>query len=84
MIRVTQGRRILGGGLVVFAFGVGASIVGMDLYRDAYAWVVHTYDVRLVIGRAIVHSGPARAPSCDELRSDIDELAHLTEYNPVK
>jgi len=74
--------RLLAGATVVFVFGLVAVIIGMNRYSDAYAWVTHTSDVRLVIGRALGHAGRSR--SCDGLRQDLGAFADLTADNPVQ
>lgn len=68
--------------LAVFALGLGAAFAAMNRYDDAYRWVAHTSDVRLVIGRAVGHA--ASDASCDALTHDIHELARLTVDNPVQ
>lgn len=82
IIRTMPGARVLIGASVVFAFGLIAVIAGMDRYADAYAWVAHTSDVRLVIGRALGHAGHSR--SCDGLHQDLAAFAELTADNPVQ
>lgn len=77
-----RGRRFLVGAIVVFGAGLAAVIVAINEYRDAYAWVAHTSDVRLVIGRTVGHAG--QNPSCEGLRRDAGELDTLTGDNPLQ
>lgn len=77
-----RGARVLIGASVVFAFGLIAVIIGTSRYGDAYAWVAHTSEVRLVIGRALGHAGRSR--SCEGLHQDLAAFAELTRDNPVQ
>jgi diguanylate cyclase (GGDEF)-like protein len=64
---------------------LAASIVGVGVslsrYDDAYTWVAHTSDVRVVIGRAIGRVGTLDTASCQLLASEIDEFEELTRDN---
>jgi diguanylate cyclase (GGDEF)-like protein/PAS domain S-box-containing protein len=77
-----RGSRLFAAATVVFAVGLGAALLGLDRYDEAYRWVEHTSDVRLVIGRAVGHA--SQAVKCDGLQADIGELAKLTIDNPVQ
>ena len=76
------GARVVVGASAVFAVGVIAVVVATNWYRDAYAWVEHTSDVRLVIGRALGHAGRAR--SCEGLRLDVATFENLTRDNSLQ
>lgn len=76
------GNRLLAGALVVFGLGVVAAIFAFERYSDAYSWVSHTSDVRLVIGRAIGRAGHTH--DCKGLANDLAELSQLTADNPVQ
>jgi diguanylate cyclase (GGDEF)-like protein len=64
---------------------LGATILGvgisLDRYDDAYAWVEHTSDVRVVIGRAVGRVAKLDISSCEQLAMDIEELKDLTRDN---
>jgi diguanylate cyclase (GGDEF)-like protein/PAS domain S-box-containing protein len=75
-------RRAVVVALLVFGSGLSAAVVALDRYDDAYGWVAHTSDVRLVIGRAVGHA--AGDGSCAALGHDLDELARLTVDNPTQ
>src|SRR5579862_7886673 len=75
-----RGSRLLAIAIAVLALGLAAVAFGIERYDDAYAWVAHTSDVRLVIGRAVGHAG--QAPSCDGLRADAADIARITADNP--
>jgi diguanylate cyclase (GGDEF)-like protein/PAS domain S-box-containing protein len=77
-----RGSRVLGVSVAVFVTGLAAVVYGLNRYDDAYTWVAHTSDVRLVIGRAVGHAGAAL--TCDGLRADFDGLRELTEDNPAQ
>jgi diguanylate cyclase (GGDEF)-like protein/PAS domain S-box-containing protein len=77
-----HGSRLLAAAIAVLVVGLAAVAIGIDRYDDAYAWVAHTSDVRLVIGRAVGHAG--QAPSCEGLRADLGEIAQLTGDNPAQ
>lgn len=80
MLSFKPGSRALICAGVMFAVGLVSVVVGLRRYDDAYAWVAHTSDVRLVIGRALEHS--RHTPSCDGLRADLAEFEQLTADNP--
>ncbi|CAN5736664.1 hypothetical protein BH11MYX3_BH11MYX3_16390 [soil metagenome] len=66
----------------MFAAGLVAAVIGMNRYGEAYTWVAHTSDVRLVLGRAVGHAG--HTFSCEGLRQDITELESLVADNAVQ
>jgi diguanylate cyclase (GGDEF)-like protein/PAS domain S-box-containing protein len=76
------GSRTLVAGVFAFAAGLAAAIYGMNRYDDAYDWVAHTSDVRMVIGRAVGHAG--HSYSCEALEADITQFAALTLDNPLQ
>ncbi|HEY1813665.1 MAG TPA: diguanylate cyclase [Kofleriaceae bacterium] len=77
-----RGSRVLGAAVAVFVAGLAAVAYGLNRYDDAYAWVAHTSDVRLAIGRAVGHAGAAL--TCDRLRGDFGALRELTSDNPIQ
>jgi diguanylate cyclase (GGDEF)-like protein/PAS domain S-box-containing protein len=66
---------------MLFGVGIAVAVIGLRRYSDAYAWVAHTSDVRMVIGRTLGHLGRV-PPSCSDLASDARELGALTRDNP--
>jgi len=82
MIARMRGTRLQTSAIVFFVIGVVAALIGMNRFDDAYRWVAHTSDVRLVIGRAVGHAG--QRASCDGLRDDVRKLAELTTDNPAQ
>ena len=77
-----QGSHALICAVLMFVVGLVSVVVGLRRYDDAYTWVAHTSDVRLVIGRALEHS--RHTPSCDGLRADLAEFKQLTADNPFQ
>jgi diguanylate cyclase (GGDEF)-like protein/PAS domain S-box-containing protein len=82
MTPVRRASRALLCAVVMFAVGLVFVVAALSRYDDAYAWVAHTSDVRLVIGRALGHS--RHVLSCDGLRADLAEFKQLTADNPIQ
>jgi PAS domain S-box-containing protein len=77
-----HGSRLLAAAVVVFGAGLLAAVYAMDRFSDAYGWVAHTSDVRMVIGRLVGDAG--REPDCAGLRGDVEDFARLTVDNPTQ
>jgi diguanylate cyclase (GGDEF)-like protein len=78
----------LGRTLPIVALLLAATIVTVGIsfkrYDDAYTWVAHTSDVRVVIGRAIGRVATLDALSCQQLATEIDHFEELTRDNRVQ
>lgn len=77
-----RGSRTRLAALVVFLVGAGAAGLAFTRYADAYAWMSHTSDVQLALGRAIAHADGE--PACAELPRDISQFQQLTLDNPIQ
>lgn len=69
--------------LVALLLATTIVAVGVSLkrYDDAYTWVAHTSDVRVVIGRAIGRVATLDTASCRDLAAEIDHFNELTRDN---
>ncbi len=69
--------------LVALLLATTIVAVGVSLkrYDDAYTWVAHTSDVRVVIGRAIGRVATLDTASCRDLATEIDQFRELTRDN---
>lgn len=78
----------LGRTLPLVALLLAATIVAVGIslerYDDAYTWVAHTSDVRVVLGRAIGRVATLDTASCRDLASEIDAFKELTRDNPIQ
>lgn len=74
-----------GRALPLVAVLLAATIVtvgfSMKRYDDAYAWVAHTSDVRVVIGRAIGRVAMLDTAACQDLATEIEQFEELTQDN---
>src|SRR5690242_1033301 len=78
-------RSSLSAAAALLAAGTVAVVLSLARYDEAYDWVAHTSDVRLLLGRAIGRLDTPGAPpadTCRELARDLDAFTELTRDNP--
>jgi len=76
--------RALPAAAVILLAGIVSVSLSFANYEEAYSWVAHTSDVRLVLGRAIGRVGDFGGSACRQLDGDLIQFAVLTQDNAAQ